>query len=215
MDPRIPTANRYVGWYQNNEIKIRGVEIRRRDTPVFVKRLQGEMLQIMGRAATVADLRDLLPVLLEKAGEFFAVLRAGRADPLELVIRRHLSREPEEYVNNSANAVAARTLNEAGVRLSPGETVEYIIVDGSGKRAPEKAKPVALYALDDGYDIEVYTEMALKAVETLLAPFGYSIDALRGLYAPKPLPRAEIARRKTLRSLPLFPDEPEEQQTVA
>ena len=215
MDPRIPTANRYVGWYRNNEIKIRGVEIRRRDTPVFVKRLQGEMLQIMGRAATVADLRDMLPVLLEKAGEFFAILRAGRADPLELVIRRHLSREPEEYVNNSANAAAARTLNEAGVRLSPGETVEYIIVDGSGKRAPEKAKPVALYALDDGYDIEVYTEMALKAVETLLAPFGYSIDTLRGLYAPKPLPRAGNARRKTLRSLPLFPDEPEEQQTVA
>jgi DNA polymerase-2 len=215
MDPRLPTANRYVGWYRNNEIKIRGVEIRRRDTPVFVKRLQGEMLQIMGRAATVADLQNLLPTLLEKADEFLKTLRSGRADPLELVVRRHISREPDEYVNNSANAVAARALSEAGVRLSPGEMVEYIILDSSGKRAPEKAKPVSLYAFDDGYDIDVYTEMALKAVETLLAPFGYSLEILRTLYAPKPVPQRTIDRRKMPRSVPLFPDEPDEQQSAA
>jgi DNA polymerase elongation subunit (family B) len=161
----------------------------------------------------VAGLRELLPALLEKAAESLATLRSGKADPLELVVRRHLSREPEEYVNNSANAVAAKTLCEAGVKLAPGETVEYIIVDISGRRAPEKAKPVALYAFDDGYDIEVYTEMALKAVETLLAPFGYDLESLRRLYAPAPPPKA--ARGKRPRSLPLFPDEPEGHQHAA
>ncbi len=183
MDPRIPTANRYVGWYTNNEIKIRGVEIRRRDTPVFVKRMQGEMLQIMGKAATVAEVEKLVPELLAKAGDFLALLRSGRANPLELVVRQHISREPEEYANNSANAVVARALDEAGVRLAPGEMVEYIIVDASGKKKPEKAKPVALYAFEDGYDIDKYTELALKAVETLLLPFGYDRTKLKALFA--------------------------------
>ena len=196
MDPHIPTANRYVGWYTNNEIKIRGIEIRRRDTPVFIKRMQGEMLQIMGKATTVAELEKLVPELLAKAGEFLSLLRSGRANPLELVVRRHISREPDEYANNSANAVVARALDEAGVRLAPGEMVEYIIVDASGKKS-EKAKAVALYAFEDGYDIEKYSEMALKAVETLLLPFGYDGEKLRAHFAPPP------QSPKTLQ-LPLF-----------
>jgi DNA polymerase elongation subunit (family B) len=179
MDPRIPTANRYVGWYTNNEIKIRGIEVRRCDTPVFIKRLQGEMLQIFGAGATLTELEKLVPTALAKAGEAITCLRAGSAPPLELVVRRHLSREPEEYTTNTASAGAAKALDEAGVHLAPGEMVEYIIVDLSGKKKPAKALPVSLYESSEGYDIEAYTDMALKAVETLLLPFGYDVGKLR------------------------------------
>ncbi len=207
MDPRIPTANRYVGWYTNHEIKIRGVEIRRRDTPVFIKRMQGEMLEIMGRAGTVGEIQDLLPALLEKTGEFVTALREGQVDPLELVVRRHISREPEEYTNASTNAVVARALEEAGIKLSPGEMVEYIIVDASGRKKPDRAKPLALYSFEDGYDAAKYTEMALKAAETLLLPFGYTFDVLQEMFCPNPAPARAGARKRTRRSVPLFPDE--------
>ncbi len=193
MDPRIPTANRYVGWYTNNEIKIRGIEIRRRDTPVFIKRLQGEMLKVMGQAGTVSALQEMLPVLLATAKEFVDLLRSGKANPLELVVRRHLSQEAGDYTNRSANAIVAQALEEAGISLAPGESVEYIIVDATGKRNPEKAKAVALYSLDDGYDIEKYTDMALKATETLLFPFGYDAEKLRSLWCPAPV---RVQRRR-------------------
>lgn len=199
MDPRIPTANRYVGWYENNEIKIRGIEVRRHDTPVFIKRMQGEMLRIFGAAKNVAAIAGLVPEALAKAGEFVTTLRAGNADPLELVVRRHLSREAEEYTTNTANAAAAKALDEAGVHLAPGEMVEYVIVDMSGKKKPAKAIPVALYAAEEGYDIEAYTELALKAVETLLLPFGYDIPALRETLGCT-LPKKGVHRYRTARS---------------
>jgi DNA polymerase elongation subunit (family B) len=161
--------------------------MRRRDTPVFIKRLQGELLQIMGQAKTVAALETLVPAVLDRAKEFVDLLQSGRADPLELVIRRHLSQEAGEYTNRSANAIVAKALEEAGVHLAPGESIEYIIVDASGKKNPEKAKAVALYSLDDGYDIEKYTDMALTAVETLLFPFGYDAGRLRELWCPLPV----------------------------
>ena len=179
MDPLVPTANRYVGWYTNNEIKIRGIELRRRDTPVFIKRMQVEMLQIFGPAKGVTEVAGLVPAALAKAGEHIAVLRAGKADPLELVVRRHISQEADEYTNKSANAVVAKALEEAGIHLAPGEMIEYIILDARGKKKSEKAVPLALYAFDDGYDIEKYTEMALKAVETLLLPFGWDVEKLK------------------------------------
>ncbi len=196
MDPRIPTANRYVGWYTHDEIKIRGIEIRRRDTPVFIKRIQGEMLQVFGAAKTIAELHDLVPAALGKAGEALALLRSGNADPLELVVHRHISRGADEYTTNTAEAVVAKALDEAGITLAPGEMVEYIILDATGKRKPEKAKPLALYSFDDGYDIEKYTEMALKAIETLLLPFGWDAERI-GRHMHIPPQKARTARNTT------------------
>jgi DNA polymerase elongation subunit (family B) len=197
MDPRIPTANRYVGWYTNDEIKIRGIEIRRRDTPVFIKRIQGEMLQVFGAAKNIAELKDLVPAALVKAEEALALLRSGNANPLELVVRRHISQEAGEYTTNTAEAVVARALDETGITLAPGEMVEYIILDATGKKKPEKAKPLALYSFDDGYDIEKYTEMTLKAIETLLLPFGWDAERI-GQHMHIATRRARSAGRTTM-----------------
>jgi DNA polymerase elongation subunit (family B) len=57
--------------------------------------------------------------------------------------------------------------------------IEYIIIDHTGKRKPEKAKPLALYAFEDGYDIDKYTELAIDAAATLLEPLGYNAEELR------------------------------------
>jgi len=91
---------------------------------------------------------------------------------------------------------ASQALAEAGIVLTPGETVEYVVVDATGKRRPEKAKPLALYALEDGYDIDHYTELALKAVERLLLPFGYDLEKLSAEFA---LPRKPSTRPKPQR----------------
>jgi DNA polymerase-2 len=201
MDPNIPTANRYVGWYTHNEIKIRGIEMRRRDTPVFIKRVQGEILEVFGAAKNVADIQALVPAALAKAKEHIDLLRSGMANPLELVVRRHISQEADEYTKNSANAVVAKALEESGIRLAPGEMVEYIILDSTGKKKPEKAAPLALYSLDDGYDIEKYTEMTLKAVETLLLPFGYDTERLKSTVGITT--NTKKRRERTPRSSPL------------
>ncbi len=178
MDPQSPTASRYVGWYTNNEIKIRGIEIRRRDTPVLIKRMQGEILQIFGAAKNLAEVEALVPAALAKAREYVDLLRSGTANPLELVVRRHVSQEADAYAHETVNAVVTKALQEVGIRLAPGEMVEYVLIDASGKKKPEKAKPLALYSMDDGYDIDKYLEMTLKAVETLLLPFGYDCETL-------------------------------------
>ncbi len=180
MDPNIPTANKYVGYYMDDDIKIRGVEVRRRDTPKFIKQMQGEMLAILKPAKNVKEVEDLVPAMLAKAKEFIDLLRSGKANPLELVIKRHITQDADEYKNRSASAEVTKALDEAGIKLAPGEAIEYILVDATGKKKPQKAIPLSLYSFEEGYDIEKYTEMALKAVETLLLPFGLDVERLRG-----------------------------------
>lgn len=187
-DPRAPTANRYVGYYGSGEIKIRGIEMRRRDTPPFIKRMQGEMLRVLEHARGAREVEALVPGMLAAAEEFLGLLRAGRADPLDLVIRCRLSLDPAEYRHRTAGADAIRALEEAGVSLRPGETVEYVLVDASGRKKPLKALPLGLYAFEEGYDIGAYTRLALKAMETLLGPFGWNVDALERRLAEREIP---------------------------
>lgn len=182
LDPAITTANRYAGWYRHGEVKIRGLEARRRDTPKFIKNLQTTMLQALSGARSVAEVEILVPQVLDIARNHVAMLRSGSANPMELVLRRHISKEADEYTNNSISAVVSKLIADMGVHLAPGETIEFIIIDQSGKRKPEKAKPLALYAFEDGYDIGQYTEMALRAVETMLQPFGYSKEKLKEVF---------------------------------
>lgn len=179
QDAQLPTANRYIGWYTHNEYKMRGIEARRHDTPVFIKTLQKALIDQMGGATSIAELSELLPELLETARGYVETLRSGRANPMELVLRRHITREADEYTTNTVSAVVAKMVEAMGVHVAPGESIEFIILDQSGKRKPEKAKPLALYAFEDGYDIDTYVLFALKAIETLLLPFGCTLERLR------------------------------------
>ncbi len=178
MDSLLPTANRYIGWYQHGEYKVRGIEVRRHDTPKFIKEMQKQLFDILAHAGNVDEIKRYIPSVLESAQSSLQLLSSGKANPLDLVIRKNISQEASEYSNNSVNAVVARMLEDAGVHLAAGESISYILIDATGKKKPEKAKPVALYAFEDGYDIEKYIELCLKAVETLLLPFGWNMEKL-------------------------------------
>ena len=68
----------------------------------------------------------------------------------------------------------------------------HIIIDQTGKRDPQKARSMLTYRPEDGYDIEKYTELLLKSVETLLGPFGYDLPRLRehfGIGRPRKAPK--------------------------
>jgi len=68
------------------------------------------------------------------------------------------------------------------MEVQPGEIIEYVILDQTGKRHPQKARSLLLYQPEDGYDVEKYTEFLLKAAETLFSPFGYDYTALQTFF---------------------------------
>jgi len=204
QDPLITTANRYAGWYRHGDFKVRGLETRRRDTPPFIKTMQKAMFDRMAPARTITDVEALVPSLLDIGRNAVAMLRSGKVNPMELVMRRHITKEANEYANRSVSAVVATLIEEMGVHLAAGETIEFILIDQSGKKKPEKAKPLALYAFEDGYDIDYYTELTLKAVESLLSPFGYTVDRLKALFLPPPLKSRTSPKSRPVQTEPLF-----------
>jgi DNA polymerase II len=133
---KVPVANRYFGVFQSGEIKCRGIELRRHDTPIFIKELQQEALNILARSPNFDRLeKDLERIRLLTACRLDE-LRQGRIPPHKLLVRQTLSRAVKEYKVPSPAAIAAAQLENEGKFLRPGQTVGFIYTLGEpGVRA--------------------------------------------------------------------------------
>jgi DNA polymerase-2 len=163
----VPVPNRFFAVAEDGTLKVRGLELRRHDTPPLVARMQQEVLTIL------AEAHDF-PGYLAKLEEAREILRRceesvvdGSVAIEDLIVSKRLTREPREYSKANQTAIAAQQLFGSGVRLRPGQTVEYIITD-SGNRVPNDR--VRAYALWDGwfgYDRHKYTEFLHDAFDPL------------------------------------------------
>lgn len=132
-NPSVAVPNRFAGVFVHGEIKVRGIALRRSDTPPFVAALQRELLERMAKAGRIEELRSMLPELRGVLEEAVARLRGGRVPVEELAIARRLSKAPGGYVANTAAAAVTRELCGRGVPLRPGSKIRYLLADGKGR----------------------------------------------------------------------------------
>ena len=64
VHPRIGVLNRYYGVMENGKVKIRGLEVRRRDTPRFVYDAQMEMIKVLANANNPREFIERIPEAL-------------------------------------------------------------------------------------------------------------------------------------------------------
>jgi DNA polymerase elongation subunit (family B) len=170
----VPVLNRYYGVFENGETKLRGVEARRGDTPVFIVKAQMEMIRKLAGATCLEGFKERIPAALRVLGDYAAKLVEGRVDVQELLVTKRLSKSPSCYNHDVFQAVAARQLEKASFDVHPGQTVQYLIINAKSKWANERVAAVQLLKPNAHYDAEEYVKMLFYAGETLLGVFGYT-----------------------------------------
>ncbi len=166
-EPRVSAANRYFGAFEDGELKVRGIEYRRHDTPRFIKETQMGILEILAQGEDIAGFRARLPQAVSYARRRLDQLQAGQVPSNDLIVTHRLSRQPGEFTVRTVAARVAQELTQAGIALSPGEKLRFLLVSG-----PEKARAWERLTGDEPYDRQAYTELFLRAVESLLMPVG-------------------------------------------
>jgi DNA polymerase-2 len=161
----IPVPNRFFCVSEEGELKVRGLECRRHDTPPLVAKMQREVLAILAEARDFAAYCDKLREAEKVYERYVERLVEGSVAPEELVIRKRLSKTPGQYQKNSVTAIAARQLDRAGVKLRPGENIEFIITDADSSLIDDRVRAWTLWESWRGYDVEAYREALTKAFE--------------------------------------------------
>ena len=170
VDAAIPVLNRYFGAYEDGEVKVRGVEARRHDTPLAFARCQMQILRTLARGDSVAEARAKIPECTDIFLGHAEALARHEIPSSELAFTTNLSKAPEEYTAMTVQHAALNQLVAEGVQLHAGEGIRYVITDYKGKDS-QRATPVDVIKDESKYDSERYIQLLAETCASVLEPF--------------------------------------------
>jgi DNA polymerase-2 len=174
----VGALTRYYGVFEDGAVKVRGVELRQHNTPVFLKNVQQELLTVLARARTAAEFRALFPEVVAVLRRSAASLREGTVPYNDLVVTTTVSRDIVNYTVNTLPKSALLQLQDLGVQVAPGQSVRYIVTE---ERSQDYKRRVMLAekSKDISYiDVQYYLRQLVKCAESLLVPFGYTKEKI-------------------------------------
>jgi DNA polymerase, archaea type len=170
-DEGFGAVNRYYGVTVDGEFVSRGIELRRRDTPPYVVKLQQRIIERLLSQPTSTGVRtEGLRLAREELETSIRDLHEGRVPEQELRISTVLRRAPTDYASRPGHVVAAEALTMNHAPPDVGTLVDYLYVDAGNTNPFRRVKPATYKG--GNVDLAKYEEMARAAAATVLTPFG-------------------------------------------
>lgn len=133
--------NRFYGTYQNGELKIRGLAMRRRDTPIAIAKMQARQLNELAKAKTFNEYKEIIPATIRILRENLVKLHHGEIPPEDLAITKTVSKPLEEYANWSTQKNILTQLKQQGLEIHPGQNINYIHHKTNSKHPTNRSHP--------------------------------------------------------------------------
>lgn len=161
----VPVPNRFFAVGEGGEVKIRGLECRRHDTPPLLSQMQHEVISILAEAFDHESYLHKLESARIVLARYEERLATGDVEIKDLVVSKRITREPRDYQKAGVTAIAAQQLFGSGVKLRPGQNIEYVITDSESAVPNERVRAFALWEGWHGYDRKKYAAMLREAFQ--------------------------------------------------
>ena len=172
----VGALNRYYGAFETGELKVRGVEFRQRNTPIFLKNMQSDMLKTFSKAKNSQEFREMIPCAIEKMLKHGKEIIDGSVDLLELVFKIRISKDITEYkVNNLAKSALLQS-RDLGIYVAPGQSIHYIVTSEHSHNYKERVCILESLSKDTSIDVDYYLRQIAKCAESILVPFGFTLE---------------------------------------
>jgi DNA polymerase-2 len=157
--------NRYFGVFQDQTLKIRGVAIRRDDTPAFVSQAQ---MQILNLLVIPSEPTDALPDIIRYLKYCLHLLKERKIPLEDLLVSQRLGRKLDAYSTLPAAARAALQLDSIGKHLRPGQRITFLFtMDKTGVHAWDLGTPPDPNTIDTAH----YQKLLFRAAAEILQPW--------------------------------------------
>jgi DNA polymerase elongation subunit (family B) len=182
--PNVPVLNRYYGIKEDGSVKVRGLEVRRRDTPQFVYDAQMEMINVLASADDSEGFVEKIPDALGVVKEYRKRLLEGDVPVWDLIVNKRLSKDLDAYSQKVSQVIAGEQLKKEGFEVSAGKSVRFLFTSAKNKRYKRRVKAKELIEEGTTPDVRKYILLLYSAACNLLSPFNYSVrdvqDFVRG-----------------------------------
>jgi DNA polymerase elongation subunit (family B) len=184
VHPNIGVLNRYYGVMKNGKVKVRGIEVRRRDTPRFVHNAQLEMISVLASADNSKQFMSKVPEMLRVVKEYRWKLLNGEVPVWDLIVTKHLSKHPSKYKQRVSQVIAAEQLMKEGAEVHAGKNIRFLFTKADDKRHERRVKAEQLIEKGVNADTRKYLLLLYASAAGLLSFAGYTAesvyDAVRG-----------------------------------
>ena len=158
---------------EDGEIIAKGLELVRRDWAPIVKKTQKEILMAILKEGDSDKAIKAVKKVLKR-------IKKGEVDNKELIIHTQITKPLDQYKQVGPHVVAARKIEEHGIKVTRGTIIQYIIVKGKGSIS-QRAVPYE-YSEGYAYDKDYYiNNQLIPAVERIMYAFGYTRSDLEDL----------------------------------
>jgi DNA polymerase-2 len=174
MHPNIGVLNRYYGVMESGKLKVRGIEVRRRDTPKFIFDAQTEIINSLSTANNAKELYQKIPEAIKVVRVYREKLLNEEVPIWDLVITKHLSKKPEQYRQNVSQVIAARQIIKDGGEANAGGNIKFVFTSAENKRYDRRVKAKQFIEETTNPDIKKYLSMLYDSSANLLSFAGYT-----------------------------------------
>lgn len=161
---RTGALNRYYGVTENGEIKMKGIEAKRRDTPKIIKKCQKDIVKTFAEAKNEKEFIEKITDAEKILQSYIDKLVNNKVPKKELFIESKPSKTLENYTQLNRNAAALLRYRKLGIEKKPGEKIRYIVSDAD---ADNKNK-VSIPSENGEIDREFYKRKLKRSMKSLL-----------------------------------------------
>jgi len=165
----VPVPNRYFGANQNGELKIRGIETRRHDTPIFFSNCQQDILELFAMCKNKSEIKQKIKTARQIQEHYKNHLLQKEVPIEDLAFTNRVTRGTDQHKSNTIQADAVNQLKWEGKTVDPGQKVRYVITD-YGRKISKRVAPLEL-ATPGKYDAERYSELLDECCSSIIEPF--------------------------------------------
>ena len=156
---------------EDGKTKIKGFETVRRDWCGLARETQNNVLEMILKNGNEKKALEYLKKIIKK-------LKNREVDRGGLIIKTQLKRNVEDYKLVGPHVVAAKKMQEQGMKVAIGSLIEYYIAESNEKKALVRDR-VKLPDEKSNYDIEYYLRnQILPAAENIFEVFEVNVNDL-------------------------------------
>ena len=158
---------------EDGEIIAKGLELVRRDWAPIVKKTQEAVLMAILKEGDSDKAISEVKKVLKK-------IKKGDVDKKEMIIHTQITKPLDQYKQVGPHVIAARKIEEHGIKVTRGTIVQYIITKGKGSIS-QRAVPYE-YSEGYAYDKDYYiNNQLIPAIERIMYSFGYTKQDLEDM----------------------------------
>jgi DNA polymerase-2 len=174
----VGVPNRYFGIFEDGTLKLRGIEARRHDTPVFFSNYQQLILNVLSEAANISEVKMMFPKIKKIFESHLELLKERNVSLTDLVFTKRVSKNYDEYEDrDTVENNALLDLSGGGKPLRAGEILKYVVTDYYRRHSKKRSVPIELANSRTKYDVKRYCEILIEVTDTVTKPFGISLKA--------------------------------------